>query len=239
VSDPGVKVATFPLVFEPRRTFVPPPPPPPEITPIAARAQAALPPPPQAPPPANSVNPLNLPNPPAPPALPPITTPDLPPPAPPIPPPPPIGQSPVPLDLVAQAPGLNIAPQTTVIPPPAPPIQPAPPGGARREARQRQSATQSSGSGSDSERMSDAAGDLADGRDSVHGTNDMTRIDRVKPGQSFTPISRADQPSAWARGALYGGGLTLFALALALGTTHGRPRRRDRITPAPEWARRR
>jgi len=231
----GVHVATYPLAFEPRRTFVP------EVkaerptVPLQARAGAALPPPPQAPPASNTVNPLNLPSPPAPPALPPITTPDVALPAPPVPPPPPVQQSPIPLDLAASAPGLNIAPQTTVIPPPAPPIQPAPPGGARREARQRQSATQSSGSDSDASKETGV--DTAS--EPFNPTGAATRRDRVKaePG-SFTAVERADQPSAWARSALYGGGVTLMALTLALGWSHGRPgpRRRPPYEPAPARA---
>jgi hypothetical protein len=68
----------------------------------------------------------------------------------------------------------------------------------------------------------------------------MTRIDRVKPGQSFTPLARAhNQPSAWTTGLEYGGGLTLMALVLAFGFTTVRPtpKRREPELPAPAWAR--
>jgi hypothetical protein len=59
--------------------------------------------------------------------------------------------------------------------------------------------------------------------------------DRIKPGYSITTIARRDQPSAWARGALYGGGLTLIAQTLAFGWTTLRPgpRRRQPELPAP------
>jgi hypothetical protein len=68
----------------------------------------------------------------------------------------------------------------------------------------------------------------------------MTRIDRIKPGQSFTPLARAsNQPSAWTTGLEYGGGLTLMALVLAFGfqTLRPTPKRREPELPAPAWAR--
>jgi hypothetical protein len=72
----------------------------------------------------------------------------------------------------------------------------------------------------------------------------MTRRDQIKPGVSITVLSHREQPSAWARGALYGGGIGLAALVLALGFTTLRPgpRRRQPEIPAPAqarvWARR-
>jgi hypothetical protein len=67
----------------------------------------------------------------------------------------------------------------------------------------------------------------------------MTRRDRIKPGGSITVLARREQPSAWSRGALYGGGLTLVALTLAFGWTTLRPgpRRRQPDVPAAAWAR--
>jgi hypothetical protein len=67
----------------------------------------------------------------------------------------------------------------------------------------------------------------------------MTRRDRIKPGVSITTLAHQEQPSAWSRGALYGGGLTLMALTLAFGFTTLRPtpRRRQPELPAPAFAR--
>jgi hypothetical protein len=64
------------------------------------------------------------------------------------------------------------------------------------------------------------------------------RRDPVQPGPSITTIAHRDQPSAWSRGALYGGGLTLMALTLAFGFTTLRPtpRRRRPELPSPAWA---
>jgi hypothetical protein len=69
----------------------------------------------------------------------------------------------------------------------------------------------------------------------------MTRRDRPKLTPSFTLLAREAQPSAWSRGALYGGGLLLAAAVLALGFTTVRPtpRRRQPSVPAPSYARRR
>jgi hypothetical protein len=71
------------------------------------------------------------------------------------------------------------------------------------------------------------------------GAASATRRDRTRPAPSFTALVRRDQPSAWARGALYGGGLTLMALSLAFGWTTLRPgpRRREPELPAAAWAR--
>ena len=67
----------------------------------------------------------------------------------------------------------------------------------------------------------------------------MRRHERRRPEPSFTPLARADQPSAWAQGALYTGGITLMAFALAAGWSRGRPtpRRRPPEVPAPAQAR--
>jgi hypothetical protein len=67
----------------------------------------------------------------------------------------------------------------------------------------------------------------------------MTRRDRVKPGPSFTALDHTGQPSAWPRDLLYGGGLTLIGLTLALGwlTVRPTPRRRTPDVPAPAWQR--
>jgi hypothetical protein len=237
------KVATYPISFEPRPSFTPeaPPPPPPPSNP---------PPPPAPPPPPGSQLPqINLPQPPVPPSVP-LDAGLVPPPPPAVPPPP--GSSTVtPLNLFLNGPGLNIAPQSTVVPPPAPPIQPAPPGGARKEARQKQAATQDSGADSSGdEKSSDAAGDLAqDGLDrsmtrrampeSGRESMGFSRADRTRPGQSFMTLSARAHRGDSTPAALYIGGITLLALTLALGYTHARPtpRRRTPELPAPAYAR--
>ena len=70
----------------------------------------------------------------------------------------------------------------------------------------------------------------------------MTRRDQRKAQPaSITALPRRDQPSAWSRGALYGGGLTLAGLTLALGwmTLRPTPRRREPRLPAPAYNRHR
>ncbi|MDX6652292.1 MAG: hypothetical protein QOJ38_1073, partial [Solirubrobacterales bacterium] len=236
------KVATYPISFEPRPSFTPeapPPPPPPNGPP---------PPPPPPPPPNGQLPQINLPTPPVPPSVP-LDAGLVPPPPPAVPPPP--GSSTVtPLNLFLNGPGLNIAPQSTVVPPPAPPIQPAPPGGARKEARQKQAATQDSGAGTDesvSQEKSDG-GDMANAPMAPQGapmtrhqpeSNAATRRDRVAPSQSFTPLVRHGQPSAWVQDLEWGGGMTLMALVLAFGwiTVRPTPRRREPELPAPAHAR--
>ena len=237
----GDKIATWPLVFEPRPSFsIEPPPPPPSPPPPP-------PPPPPAAQPPGQVPTLNLPTPPALPGLP--LSAELQPPQPPIPPPPAAGASVAPLNLFLSTPGINIAPQSTVVPPPAPPIQPAPPGGARKEARQRQAAAQKSGSdvGDDaSSQAQDATGDLAGGRDTVPGASEMTRyesnatrLDRRVAEPSYTIAVHRQQPSAWVTGLQWGGGMTLMGLVLAFGwiTVRPTPRRRQPELPAPAFAR--
>jgi hypothetical protein len=239
------KAASWPMVFEPRRSFRPQPPPAqlivraqrvvPAINVLAAGAAAApaSPPPPPPPPPPGSVSPGT----PAVPGLPPPAAPAAaPPPAPPVPPPPP----PPPgfsegLPITLNAPVAPIAIQATVIPPTPPPINPAPPSGgfARKEAKQRQAATAKSEEGGDQGQAEtqNLGGDRADGLPSQHGES-MTR-------HAFTAVVHHDQPSAWTRGALYGGAMTLAALLLALGFTaiRPRPRRRPPHLPAPAWVR--
>jgi hypothetical protein len=239
----GQKVASYPISFEPRPSFTPeaPPPPPPPSSPP--------PPPPPPPPPGNQLPQINLPAPPAIPSLP-IDA-GLVPPVPPGLPPPPGASSATPLNLFLSTPGINLSPQSTVVPPPAPPIQPAPPGGARKEARQKQAATQDSGADSSGdEKSSDAAGDLAqDGLDrsmtrrampeSGRESMGFSRADRTRPGQSFTTLSARAHRGDSTPTALYIGGITLLALTLALGYTHARPtpRRRTPELPAPAYAR--
>jgi hypothetical protein len=267
----GDKVATYPLAFEPRRSFtaqrpkiaLPP-------IPRAARAPAAAqpvrapepPPPPPAQPPASPPTPLQTqvlqaPQPPAvptlpsasapaPPAPPSLATPPLP--AAPAPPAPPPGSTPVPLGLSAKPATIALVPG--VNPPSPPPVNPAPPGGsaARKEAKQRQAAAaKSEDAASES---ADAAGDFTEGgaknsQDGLAATRrsperPLPAVRRAadRPAPSFTPLGRAEPASAWARGALYGGGLGLAALAFAAAWLTGRPtdRRRLRSHPAPARA---
>jgi hypothetical protein len=118
----------------------------------------------------------------------------------------------------------------TVVPPSPPPVNPAPPSGsaARKEAKQRQAATAKSEEGGGE---SQAGVDLAQGANKTDGTQ-MTRLDQRHP---YT----RSQPSALARDVLYGGGLGVAALVLALGFSIVRPtpRRRTTSTAAPAWSR--
>ncbi|MGH2956203.1 MAG: hypothetical protein ACRDL6_04325, partial [Solirubrobacterales bacterium] len=171
---------------------------------------------------------------------------------PPAPPAPPTFASQAPLDLNVSPSGIDVSPPTTVIQPPTPPVNPAPPSGARREARQRQAAAQKSGadSGEEGSETQEAGGDLADSprapegaqatrRDPSLARNPATRRDQTRPYGSLSPLESGEQPSAWARNALIGGGLGLAALILALGVRTARPtpRRREPELPAPAWAR--
>jgi hypothetical protein len=239
----GERSASYPIAFEPRPSFTPevqPPPPPP-----------GSPPPPPAPPlpPGSQLPQINLPQPPVPPSIP--LDAGLVPVPPPAAPPPPGSSTATPLNLFLNTPGINLSPQSTVVPPPAPPIQPAPPGGARKEARQKQAATQDSGADSSADEGSEVqslGGDQAAGLPGAPGSamtrhdpgpngNASTRRDRVVPVQSFTPLASHHQPSAWARDLQWGGGLTLMALVLAFGwiTVRPTPRRREPELPAPAW----
>jgi hypothetical protein len=249
----GDKAATWPIAFEPRRSFV------------AQRAKVTLPaipraarapvaqqplrladtPPPPAPPPATppgtplTTQSLQAPAPPELPSLPTINA-AAPPPAPslnapPPPPPPPAAppapqqQQPLPLSLGAKVQAVSIVP--SVNPPAPPPVNPAPPGGAaaRKEAKQRQAATAKSEEGGESQ-ASEGTGDLAQDRPAPKA---MTRRAPDRAAASFSPLARREQPSAWARGALYGGGLGLAALAFSAAWLTGRPRGRTPPVPAP------
>jgi hypothetical protein len=220
----GEMSATYPLVFEPRSSFKAPAPPPP--VPVAVPAP---PPPPAA---ASPTSPsVNLP---AAPVLPVLTAQALA--APPVPPSPPTFASQAPLDLNLSPAALDVSPPTAVSQPPTPPVNPAPPSGARREARQRQAAAQKSGADSDQEgsEAQEGGGDLAQSSDTVPGSSGMSR-------HEFTVAAHRDQPSAWVRDGLLGGGLGIAALILALGVNKARPtpRRREPELPAPAWARNR
>jgi hypothetical protein len=252
----GDKAAALPLVFEPRRSFQAPDPPvsasgtnvtisnPPQQPPIVVLGTAAASaPPPTSPPP--GATPSNL-SPTFPPPLsfstpPPINaTPTAAPPPPPPAPPPPASEGAAPLNLSLKVSGLNIAPQMSTFPPPAPPVNPAPPGGARKEARQRQAAVAKSEQGGDGKGEGADAHGRSDAVDSPNSA--MTRLDQGKGNRmAFAAHERRDQPSAWARAALYGGGLTLAALLMAMTWTTARPRDRRRTpeVPAPAYARRR
>jgi hypothetical protein len=67
----------------------------------------------------------------------------------------------------------------------------------------------------------------------------MTRRDRERAAPSFSTLADRHQPSAWARGALYGGGLGIAALVLAIGfmTVRPTPRQRPGDRVAPAWSR--
>ncbi|HEX2016560.1 MAG TPA: hypothetical protein VGN69_07680, partial [Solirubrobacteraceae bacterium] len=250
----GDKAASWPLVFEPRRSFtpitpaitaLPALPAPPQVH-VAAIGATSPPPPPSAPPPAPPVvGTPTLPQLPGLPGLPPLNTPPPaapPPPAGAPPPAPPASQAPTALSISVSPQSVGFAPPSGVVPPPAPPINPAPPGGARREAKAKQPAAAKSAEGS-SEEGSDiqqtGGGDMAAGPPKAEGAH-MTRRDRVKPGPSFTLRVRDSHPSAWSQGTLYGGGLLVMAAILALGYTTVRPtpRRRTPSVPAPSYAKR-
>jgi hypothetical protein len=233
----GDKATSWPIVLAPRRSFAPPTaargpriviPPPPTIF-------SALPTPLPSPPstPIQTPPNLNLPFP----SVPPLPTlslnsPQTTPPPPPPPPPPPVSPAASALQISPNPVGLNVAPAATVIPPPAPPIQPAPPGGARREARQRQAAAAKSEEGGDQGAGQEASGN-GDG-----GKSASTRLDRPRD-LAFTAHAERHQASAWSRDLLYGGGLGMAALTLALGWSLMRPgpRRRRPELPAPAFSR--
>jgi hypothetical protein len=233
----GQKAATWPLVFERSPSFVTRSalraPGAPQLNNVPTPGAPGQQPPPEVP----QIPKIEVPAIPPPPAIPSLsatTPPELTPPTPPAPPPP--SQQPAPLDLSVAPPGVSISTPTALIQPPTPPVNPAPPGGARREARQRQAAAQKGGADGDAESGEGESGgtDATDSR-----TVPATRRDRTKAEPSFTALAASDQPSAWSRGALYGGGLTIAALVLAMGfsTLRPTPRRRQPELPAPAWSR--
>lgn len=258
----GGKAATYPLVFEPKRSFKPKPPrvlptaplrpvqqqllrvappvqqPPPPI--VLGATPAKLPPVPPAPPPAAPPASLSV-ELPAPPALPPIgsapAAPGVAPPAPPAPPAPAAAPPPAALSLTVSAPGINVASQGSVIPPPAPPIQPAPPGGARKEARQRQAATAKSESSSDAQSQGESGGggDGGGGGSQAFSRRPAERHPEVVVERhEFTAVRHsASEWSPWERGAVYGGGMTLAALLLSMTWTAAGPRARRKEPEAP------
>ncbi|HEX2015331.1 MAG TPA: hypothetical protein VGN69_01460 [Solirubrobacteraceae bacterium] len=247
----GGKAASWPLVFEPRRSFVPIPParvvtPALSVVPqvhVAAIAATSPPLPPSAPPPAPPVvGTPTLPQLPGLPGLPPLSTPPPaapPPPAGAPPPAPPASQAPTALSISVSPQSVGFAPPSGVVPPPAPPINPAPPGGARREAKAKQpAAAKSEESGAEAEGGSEQSS--VDTGSAPYGPTGaaMTRRDRTRPTASFTVVHGHHQASAWSQGALYGGSLALMALVLALGYTTVRPtpRRRPPTVGAPAWA---
>jgi hypothetical protein len=246
----GDKAASWPLVFEPRRSYVPVPPvitnvPAPPAVPqvhVAAIAATSPPPPPSAPPPAPPVvGTPTLPQLPGLPGLPPLNTPPPAAPPPPTgapPPAPPASQAPSALSISVSPQSVGFAPPSGVVPPPAPPINPAPPGGARREAKAKQPAAAKSEEASSGEESQGSGGDLAGGPMSPPGAA-MTRHHPDQRPLTFTALHHSSQPSAWSRGALYGGGVAVMALLLALmSTALPTPRRRAPTVGAPAWARR-
>jgi hypothetical protein len=156
---------------------------------------------------------------------------------------------PLPLTLNAKLQAISLVP--SVNPPAPPPVNPAPPAGgaARKEAKQKQAAVAKSEEGGDPQGQASDAGDLQQSATPSDGVQ-MTRrgVDRPapatrrvpdRPAASFSPLVRAEQASAWTRGALYGGGLGLTALAFSIGwlTFRPRPWRREPRLPAPAHAR--
>jgi hypothetical protein len=158
-----------------------------------------------------------------------------PPPAPPAPPPNPPQPQALPLTLNAKLQPIAIVP--SVNPPSPPPVNPAPPAGsaARKEAKQRQAAAAKSEEGEGGRSNEHLDVEIADAPNMPGGAA-MTRRERDRPVPSLTSLDRPAQPSAWARNALYGGGLGLAALAFTACWLTFRPRPRRRLTAAPQRA---
>jgi hypothetical protein len=260
----GDRAATWPLVFEPRKNYIPPVPkslivpaatlPGLRISPeLATALPSTTPPPPPPPPPVSGTlpPPPPPPPPPAPPAPPPppaATAAPPPSPAAPSPSSPPAVPQQEPLSLNIQLHDIGITPSP--IPPSAPVVNPAPPSGsaARKEAKQRQAATAKSEEGDSraADQSQTLGGDSADSPLGLPGSNastrhPATRRDPTRPGASLTPVHARAQPSAWPRDLAYGGGLLVAAAVFALGFTivRPRPRRRPPVVPAPVWLRER
>jgi hypothetical protein len=247
VLSVGTRATSWPVVFEPGRAFKARPRlelTQPRIPQIRVRAFNATDFNPSAPPPQNPLPPpvnasVRVPAPPVLPSFPPAAASPMPPPPPPqVPPPPPSHKPAAPIDVTVSVVGVTVPPTTGVTAQPTPPVNPSPPSGARREAKQRQAATAKSEEGGGQE------GGEAHGRiDSVDSPNaPATRLPPRKPEpHAFTAIAHREQASAWAIGLELGGGMTLLALALALGFTTVRPtprtRRRPPVVPAPAWNR--
>jgi hypothetical protein len=231
----GDKAVSWPVVLAPRRSFKPPVPKVPlplrSLAPprVLTQPPASLPPQPAQPIPRPPTLTPSFPVTPSLPSLP-VASASAQPPPPPPPPPPPGSAAASALQITPSPVGLNVAPAASVIPPPAPPIQPAPPGGARREARQRQAAV------AKSEEGGDAGASEESGSSGGGDANASTRLDQGRD-LAFTAHESHEQASAWSRGALYGGGLGMAALILALGWTMVGPgsRRREPELPAPAW----
>ncbi|MDX6652796.1 MAG: hypothetical protein QOJ38_1577 [Solirubrobacterales bacterium] len=233
VSAAG-KVATYPLVFEPRPSFTPEAPPPPPPPPGATPPPPATPPPGQVPPP-------NIPPPPTPPAVPP--GPGLQATSPPAVPLPPSGGAPT-LNLFTSPTSISVAPSLSLFPPAPPVINVAPPTPARPRQEAKKAAVQSSGSEAD-KGSHETGVDTAEAPPSATGSamtrksdNAFSRHEPTAGGTSFTALGHRSQPSAWARDLQWGGGIALMALVLAFGwiTVRPTPRRRQPELPAPAWA---
>jgi hypothetical protein len=225
----GQKAATWPLVFERSPSFVTRSalraPGAPQLNNVPTPGTPGQQPPPEVP----QIPKIEVPAIPPPPAIPSLSAtapPELTPPTPPAPPPP--SQQPAPLDLSVAPPGVSISTPTALIQPPTPPVNPAPPGGARKEARQRQAAAQKGGADSE---------DASQGSETQESGGDLA-IGRDQPMRRLEILPARQRASAWSNGALYGGGITLTALVLALGYTTLRPtpRRSAPPMPAPGWA---
>jgi hypothetical protein len=257
----GQKATTYPLVFEPRRSFqpararlvLPPPLRPAQAGPAQQPIQLTeSAPPPPAQPPANPASPLQTQNiqaplPPEFPALPAAGAPPAPappgiqppPPVPPPPPPPatPPTQQPQSLALGAKPVAVSVVP--AVNPPAPPPVNPAPPGGsaARKEAKQRQAAVAKSEEGEGGAVNPEDAQARTNAADSP---NAATRHEGSSPQPyAFTRRVESDRVSAWETGSLYGGITVMMAMMMAFGWRVGRPtpRRREPAAPAPAWNR--
>jgi hypothetical protein len=221
----GELAATYPMVFEPRRSFaaarpkvqLPLPVRPARVLPAAQPVRAPEPPPPPPPPPGTPPSPLNAQTlqPPTPPQFPtlaaaqPQVTPQAPsfnaPPPPPPPPPapaPPAQAQPQPLALGAKPQAISIVP--SVNPPAPPPVNPAPPAGgaARKEAKQKQAAVAKSEEGGEGDGAGQGAG-IDVGQGQVGGTPDgaqATRrgVDRPAPSSGTNAYTRRgrDRPVA-------------------------------------------
>jgi hypothetical protein len=258
----GDKAASWPVAFEPSKSFTPraakasssttrlpgaariPAQPNPPAPRVLSQPPSAPPPSPPPPPPVSpTIKPLNFPQLPSLgglPGTPTGTATPVPPPPPPPPPPPSTGDA-LPLTLEAPVTPVSIVP--TVIPPTPPPINPAPPAGgaAKKEARQRQAAAAKSeeggGEGSANESQSGSDGG---------GESSFTRHDRTKPAPSitalprgrredyhFTAVSHAEEASPWSRAAFYGGMTAVTALVLATGWGIMRPTPKRKHPPRP------